>query len=181
MFSMYYGYANIEIVRLLLNTGAKPNARDPYGRTALMMASDGQAGNDRADVVRALLEKGADPKAKDNSGNTALTEAIRRGYLKTVQVLLQRGVDPNDQASDDGPPRVRKPYKTTPLMMACKGGYTEMVRALLDHGANPNTSVNLGRDHNSEVDEYANALDFAKGHPEIERLLIAEGAKALQN
>lgn len=59
---------NVEMVRLLLDKGAKVDARDNTGKTALHFASTPRA-------ARTLLEAGADPVAKDASGATPLETA----------------------------------------------------------------------------------------------------------
>jgi ankyrin repeat protein len=51
-------------LRAELERGADPNARDPWGATALMHA----VAAERRDLVELLLERGADPKAKDTEG-----------------------------------------------------------------------------------------------------------------
>lgn len=58
-----------ECVRLLLEAGADPDARDSLGRTALMSAGS-------AEVVRVLLAAGADRDATDPYGNDALHAAV---------------------------------------------------------------------------------------------------------
>ena len=44
IFSMYYGYAKMEIVGALLQYGANVNAQNTDGMTALMFAANGKAG-----------------------------------------------------------------------------------------------------------------------------------------
>ncbi len=58
-------------VQLLLDAGADPGARDPWGRTALAYAAS--AANPLA--VRLLLDAGADPNAPDSAGVTPLMVA----------------------------------------------------------------------------------------------------------
>jgi hypothetical protein len=62
-----------EMVQLLLDAGADPNARSNDGGTALRAA----AGNPR--VVDKLLAAGADPTFKDKYGNTVESESCDRG------------------------------------------------------------------------------------------------------
>jgi ankyrin repeat protein len=62
-----------DAVRRLLARGAKVNATDEEGRTALMHA----ARNGSRASVETLLQKGADPNAMDNAGRTALTYALQ--------------------------------------------------------------------------------------------------------
>lgn len=56
----------------LIPAGAQVNARDPRGRTALMMAS----GYGQTDIVSELLKRGADAKIQDEDGLSALDYAI---------------------------------------------------------------------------------------------------------
>ena len=106
-----------EIVRLLLDKGAKVNVKDDAGWTPLIMASmtgfvktvniliehkadmeardllKGEAPLSWAaemghvEVVKALLVKGADPGAKDKAGQTALDHAKKNEHSKVVEVL----------------------------------------------------------------------------------------------
>jgi ankyrin repeat protein len=50
-----------EIVQLLLEKGADVNAKNKYGRTALIYATE----RGYTEIVQLLLEKGADVNAKD--------------------------------------------------------------------------------------------------------------------
>lgn len=73
-----------EVIRLLLQAGAKVNARDSSNFTVLMRA----AGNDDTDVVRILLEAGADPNAWTGYGCDAL-QLARGNRNWTIEKLLQ--------------------------------------------------------------------------------------------
>jgi ankyrin repeat protein len=72
-----------DVVRMLLDQGAKVNARNHDGATALMLAS-GMAGDPKMDV---LLSNGADPRAKDKSGKTALSYAKESRREDKIHVL----------------------------------------------------------------------------------------------
>ncbi|XP_039662019.1 ankyrin repeat domain-containing protein 34A isoform X2 [Perca fluviatilis] len=69
----------------LLEKGADPNIPDKAGRTALMHACAGRAGED---VALLLLENGADPSLRDYSGASALVHTINTGDRQTLQALL---------------------------------------------------------------------------------------------
>ena len=63
-----------ETVRILLDRGAKVNAKTSSGKqTALMKAAE----NGHTRIVKMLLDKGADPKVVDRYGYTAITFAPR--------------------------------------------------------------------------------------------------------
>ena len=65
---------NLEIVRLLYESGANVNSTNSHGMTALMWAS--VFGNLK--VVKYLLKNGADIHIRDINGNTALDLAKNR-------------------------------------------------------------------------------------------------------
>jgi hypothetical protein len=75
---------NIAVVKLLLEKGANPDARHPYGETGLMIASSGFGD---IDIVQLLLESGADPWATDRQGRTASDLARAEGLEHIVRVL----------------------------------------------------------------------------------------------
>jgi hypothetical protein len=60
-------------IRLLLEKGADVNARNDYGDTMLLMAT--QFGH--TDVVELLLEKGADLNARDHTGTPLINVAAQ--------------------------------------------------------------------------------------------------------
>ena len=68
-------------VRVLLDHGADPNARDGVGRTALHLVAARGAGRD---AIRALVRAGADIEILDESGNTPLDYA-RRAKRRTAE------------------------------------------------------------------------------------------------
>ena len=71
---------HVEVVRLLLESGADINTQEDYGNgaTALMEA----AGNGHVEVVRLLLENGADTNTQNNSGRTVLMYAAWGGRCR---------------------------------------------------------------------------------------------------
>lgn len=71
-----------EMVQLLLDMGADPNARDRNGFSALLAAS---MTGDAAGAER-LLKAGADPTFKDKYGNTPESQACDRGEKGHSQV-----------------------------------------------------------------------------------------------
>lgn len=73
-----------ETVKLMLDAGVDPNARDSQGETRLFGAS--------YQVTQVLLEGGADPNAASGWGRTPLFEA---GSPKIYELLVEHGADPN--------------------------------------------------------------------------------------
>ena len=77
----------LSIARNALENKADPDARDKYGRTALMHC----AMENFDEIAKLLLSHGADPKAKDNAGHSAHAYAAMF-YNKRMMRLLERSV-----------------------------------------------------------------------------------------
>lgn len=76
-------------IKLLVERGADPNARDSEGRTLLMLA----AASDRLPVesVRTLIDKGADVHATTQKGESAFSFAALRGRTPVLEALMKAG------------------------------------------------------------------------------------------
>jgi hypothetical protein len=141
-------------VRRLLERGMDPNARDPQGQTALILAL--RDGNFR--VADALLgARGIDLDVLNAHGETALMMAALKGHTDWVRRLLERGArveqpgwtalhyaaagpDPQSVAlllERGAAVDARSPNRTTPLMMAAQYGPESSVDRLLARGADP--------------------------------------------
>ena len=79
--------SGLPVVKVLLSHGARVNARNDFGITALM----GAASNGRADIVEALIEARAELELKDNSGKSALRRAIERNHGEVSELLELKG------------------------------------------------------------------------------------------
>jgi hypothetical protein len=84
----------------LLENGADVNAKDPQGRTLLMLAAASDALP--VDVVTNLIARGVDVNAKTPEGETALSHARLRGHTPVVDLLLKAGA--TDTHKPAGPP-----------------------------------------------------------------------------
>jgi len=100
---------DIEVMRLLLEFGAKPNIATEQGTTALMAASGinwipGQtfshSESDYLEAVKLCLDRGADVNASNSLGLTAMHGAANRGWESVVQMLADHGakLDAKDKA-----------------------------------------------------------------------------------
>lgn len=74
-----------QLVALLLEKGAKVNARNAFGATPLMLATGDLA------LVRLLLRHGADLHAQDVGGQTAIGWCRLYGRTETERALLRLG------------------------------------------------------------------------------------------
>ncbi|HEV8677138.1 MAG TPA: ankyrin repeat domain-containing protein [Methylomirabilota bacterium] len=86
---------NTEVIRLLLEGGARPMA-DDTGYTALHRA----AGLCPVEAVRLLLARGADPNARDLNRVTPLISAATMGRLENVRALIAARADVNVRDGD---------------------------------------------------------------------------------
>src|SRR6266550_879662 len=140
------------IVRLLLELGADPNARDATGATALTIASE--VGADPG-IVAALLRAGLMPDlltvvnmaryseaetmlrddpsriGPDGGDTIALHVSVSKRNLATIRWLLAHGIDVNAK-------RPMWDLNHTALQMTIESGAIEIARLLLDAGADPN-------------------------------------------
>ncbi len=123
---------NIEIVKLLLEFGAKVNARDSEKQTPLMRLDDDAT----PELVELLLKYRAKIEAVDSQGNTALIIVADRVNVEVIEAFIDAGADIN--ASN-------KEGKTV-LMSAAESDNIGAVRTLLVAGANAATRDNEGDD-----------------------------------
>lgn len=143
---------NIEIVQMLLDAGAKVNARDKQKQTPLMRI-DSDATPELIDV---LIRHGAKVGLTDNEGNTALILTVNYSEAEIVQALIDAGADIN-HANNDG---------YTALMRAAQNDDIEIVKALLQAGAQVNATNKDGE----------NAWDMSS-NDEVKELLASFGAR----
>ncbi|EPS37899.1 hypothetical protein H072_8434 [Dactylellina haptotyla CBS 200.50] len=91
-----------EVCEILLKAGAQYEPRDDTGCTPLFFAAQGG----HADIVKILLAKGADPnnswEGPNGRGRSALHQAVQRGFLEVVRLLLdaKAHVEPDTSSSD---------------------------------------------------------------------------------
>ena len=118
---------NIEIIKVLLQNGAKPDVYDDDDMSPLMIALE----RNRFDIAKILLEYRADINSSSYDGKTALHHAADNGKLEIVEFLLKNNATID---CEFGAPI----SKLTPLFVAVDSGHTEVVKTLLINGANAN-------------------------------------------
>jgi ankyrin repeat protein len=107
-------------------------------------------------LTRLCLWVGADANGSPEWRRTPLEVAVQEGDEALVDLLVNRGADPN-----------RPGPAVPPLALAVTSGRPEVVRLLLEGGADPNVRSVLGPTLH---------LAALGGHVEIARLLLAHGA-----
>ncbi|MFC1794190.1 ankyrin repeat domain-containing protein [Planctomycetota bacterium] len=113
-----------DILKLLLDHSANPDAKDRHGWSLLHYTIDSLCRS--LDMTRMLLEKGANPNAKISAdGSTPFGWAVGYDLTETVELLIAHGADVNAKDSNGH----------TRLQYAKRKGYTEMVELLRKHGA----------------------------------------------
>jgi len=145
-------------VRLLLEAGAKVDARTSLGRTPLLIAAT-YPGN--VETVKLLLTKGAKISDQDPFGETCLTSAAKRGDAEMAKAVIEAGANlsagtrpPLVWAAEEGNVEAlacllehgagkSKALASAALGSAAARGPIEAVRLLLDHGADPNAKLRM--------------------------------------
>lgn len=141
------GKLMVDLVKLLIASGAHINARDDLDCTPLCVAASWSCNkevvrlliNTGADarsastslglttvkVAKLLIANGADVNARDESGETPLHEAASNGYRRLAELLLNNGADIHVMDQSNRPP----------LHCAAFSGRKRMARLLLERGA----------------------------------------------
>jgi len=158
----------LEPAKILVAAGANLEQKDPNDITPLVMAIS----NNHVDMARFLMEKGAQINVSDWYGRTPLWTAVevrnmdfdngsfengvdRAPLLELIQLLLDKGANPNARTKESIPIR-RFMLRTTgtlewvdftgqtPFLRAAYAGDVTVMRLLLKHGADPNIATYAG-------------------------------------
>ncbi|CAB1318604.1 unnamed protein product, partial [Coregonus sp. 'balchen'] len=119
-------YGKVDVVELLLERGANPNAAGKNGLTPLHVAVH----HNNLDVVKLLVSKGGNAHSTAWNGYTPLHIAAKQNQVEVAGCLLQYGAYANAESLQG----------VTPLHLASQEGQPDMVALLISKQAN----VNLG-------------------------------------
>jgi ankyrin repeat protein len=152
-----------EVVKLLLESGAKPEAGDEHGRPPMELAVRGGF----SEVVGLLVDAGVDVDSRDEHGWTPLYLAALYGREGVARVLLDRGADVNG----------RDQRNSTPLHCAARYSPPELVKLLIARGADVNARTDEGWTplHSAAVNERSRT-EKARRMIEAARILLQNGA-----
>lgn len=145
----------------LIAAGAPLEARDPGGRTALLIATRA----DHVDAARLLIEAGADVNAKDDVRDTPFLYAGAEGHNEILRMILATG-----RAHLHDTNR----YGGVAIIPASHHGHPETVRILLG------TDIDIDHVNNLGWTALIEAVILGDGGPvyqEIVGLLVDAGAR----
>ncbi|KAH0026008.1 ankyrin repeat protein, partial [Aureobasidium melanogenum] len=159
LYAASYG-GHEDIVRLLLDHGARPHMRSGLGELSIAISSPNSA--KRFEIFYALLEHVTDVNFCDKAFGLPLVQAAARGDGRIVDTLLERGarVDAVDNQQKNA------------LRVAAAQGDDEIVRKLLKHKADVNSS---GKPNGSAL---ISACRW--GHKDVVRTLLNNDADVCQ-
>lgn len=144
---------NIEIVKILLDAGARVSAVDKTNRTPLMFIDDDAT----PELIRILIAAGANPNASDDEGYSPLLRVWSSVDEESLKALITAGADVNAKTK----------IGETALMLAAEEGSVSAVETLILAGA----------DVRDRSDDGQSAWDRTT-EPKIEALLESYGAES---
>jgi ankyrin repeat protein len=120
VYAVYHG--PLQLIRALLDAGADPDGSDGDGFPPLIAALSPPDRDDVADLLILLLDHGADRGQRGVNDYTPLHCAAASGHPALVELLLERGADPNASTRIDD--------AETPLEVAEAAGHREVAHIL---------------------------------------------------
>ena len=149
-------YGPPELVQELLDAGAKTDARDVRGMTALHFAVSSESQDPK--IVKLLLKAGVDPAAKTNAGETAAEWAAKFGHPEITALLPTRAAEAKTvslQAADQRLPASRAAAeRSLKLLQQVSGGFIATGGCMSCHGQNLTALVvSQAKKHGYAVDD----------------------------
>jgi len=149
---------DLESVRILVEAGADVNQTTEYGWTPLLTATQ----NRYYVLGEYLLDHGADPQIANNGmwsplyiatdnrnieGGDYPTRKPDMDHLEFIELLLERGADPNVRMNSSTETRTIFTHQwlfeegATPFLRAAQSGDLTLIKLLLEHGADPSIAT----------------------------------------
>ncbi|KAK6509749.1 hypothetical protein TWF481_004479 [Arthrobotrys musiformis] len=153
------GKGNLDIIKLVINSGADINARSERGDSAIHIAT--KRGDSH--IVEYLLKHGAGINVTAGNGHTALHEAAIYNRFEIAKMLLDNGADVHAVDTSG----------KTPLYCAAEFGKAEVLKVLVEAGADGHIAIASG-----ETALYAAS---SKGYEGIVKTLLQHGGRASVN
>ncbi|KAL3317691.1 Ankyrin-3 [Cichlidogyrus casuarinus] len=168
--AVFTGY--IDMVKLLLTSGANPNAPTKDAYTTLHVASK----RGLKEMLSTLLDAGANVEAKNKRGFTALHIAAKHGQVSAMKMLMHYSNVQKSHCDVNAQGR----NQLTPLHLAVHYNQLEAVQFLLENRANPYCRLLIAQEMdpskivNAESNLGFTALHLAcqEGHEDMVSLLI---------
>ena len=171
---------SLELVKVLLNSGANPNIvySDPDEGSFTIL--DRSLYYNNFEIFKTLVENGANINKVNDRGEPLIVDAIRRERFDIVEYLVDKGIDPTMKYTD---------YRNIPfslLAAAVNNNDTKIAEYLIDKGADVNTKAII--DNYMENSMTSNYKDNSKeavnlifdaienGNTSLVKLLIEKGA-----
>lgn len=133
--------ADAPAVKLFLQAGMNPNARNKLGETVMTFA----AANADVPTVKILVENKADINERDANGNQPLFAAAKKPRDEIFEYLLDKGADPNSTGN------AKNAKNQSVLYVAVLREKTDFIKKLLEKGANPDLTDEAGSLPISEI------------------------------
>ncbi|MCY7301397.1 MAG: ankyrin repeat domain-containing protein [Ilumatobacteraceae bacterium] len=144
---------------IALASGARVEARDPHGRSALLLAVIG----DHLAVARLLVDRGANPNAADHRLETPWLTTGVTGSVEMLEILLPAGPDMT----------IKNRYGGVAIIPASERGHIEYVHRVATAGIDVDHVNDLGW---TALLEAVILGDGSDTYQEILRILLDAGA-----
>jgi len=122
-------FSDIDLVKIILASGADVNARNYDGNTPLILAADIDDSENSIDLIELLIKAGADVNAADDYGWTPLLIAVINDNLEATKVLLNHGANINAVNSD---------FENAFIVAIENGASDNLIELLVKHGVDVN-------------------------------------------
>ena len=150
---------DLRAVQRLVAAGAPLESRDGQGRTALLLAVDGN----HPAVARALIQAGASPNSQAANRDTPWLLAGAQGRAEILAAMIPAGPDMT----------IRNRFGGNALIPACERAHVDAVKVLLTTRIDVNHVNDLGWTCLLEIVVLGNG---GPRHQEVTRLVLAAGA-----